>query len=98
MRRVWVIGISGSGKTTLAAELARRLGVPHIELDALHHGPDWAEPDLEQFRADVAGVGGGGGWGGDGGHSRQAGALGPAAGRPRSLPGPPPPRAVLGTA
>jgi len=62
MRRVWVIGISGSGKTTLAAELARRLGVPHIELDAMHHGPDWAEPDLEQFRAEVAAVVAGEGW------------------------------------
>src|SRR3954452_5216421 len=80
MRRVWVIGISGSGKTTLAAELARRLGVPHIELDALHHGPDWAEPDLEQFRADVAGVVAGDGWGVDGGYPRELRALGPPAG------------------
>lgn len=38
-RRIVVKGSSGSGKSTVADELARRLGVPHIELDALHHGP-----------------------------------------------------------
>ena len=79
MRRVWVIGISGSGKTTLAAELARRLGVPHIELDAMHHGPDWAEPDLEQFRAEVAAVVAGDGWVVDGGYQRKLGTMVPEA-------------------
>jgi adenylate kinase family enzyme len=79
MRRVWVIGIGGSGKTTLAAELARRLGVPHIELDAMHHGPDWAEPDLDQFRGDVAGVVAGDGWVVDGGYQRKLGTMVPEA-------------------
>ena len=79
MRRVWVIGISGSGKTTLAAELARRLGVPHVELDAMHHGPDWAEPDLERFRADVAAVVAGEGWVVDGGYQRKLGTMVPEA-------------------
>jgi adenylate kinase family enzyme len=79
MRRVWVIGISGSGKTTLAADLARRLGVPHIELDAIHHGPDWAEPDLERFRADVAAVVAGDGWVVDGGYQRKLGTMVPEA-------------------
>ncbi len=79
MRRVWVIGISGSGKTTLAAELARRLGVPHVELDAMHHGPDWAEPDLEQFRAEVAAVVAGDGWVVDGGYQRKLGTMVPEA-------------------
>jgi len=55
-RRVAVKGASGSGKTTLAAELARRLGVAHIELDGLHHGPNWSEPTAEQFRAIVQGA------------------------------------------
>ena len=79
MRRVWVIGISGSGKTTLAAELARRLCVPHIELDAMHHGPDWAEPELEQFRADVAAVIAGECWVVDGGYQRKLGTMVPEA-------------------
>jgi adenylate kinase family enzyme len=52
-RRIAVKGASGCGKTTFAAELARRLGVPHIELDGLHHGPDWSEPTVEEFRARV---------------------------------------------
>jgi adenylate kinase family enzyme len=53
MRRVSVRGSSGSGKTTTSKRLARRLGVPFIELDALHHGPNWAEPTAEEFRARV---------------------------------------------
>lgn len=53
-RKINVKGTSGSGKTTFAAELARRLDVPHVELDALHHGPNWTEPTDEEFRARVA--------------------------------------------
>jgi adenylate kinase family enzyme len=73
MRRVWVIGASGSGKTTLAEELARRLGVPHIELDAMHHGPDWAEPDLDEFREAVAAVASGDAWVIDGSYRSKLG-------------------------
>jgi adenylate kinase family enzyme len=40
-RRVAVIGTSGSGKTTFSSQLAARLGVPHIELDALSWEADW---------------------------------------------------------
>jgi adenylate kinase family enzyme len=53
VRRVNVKGGSGSGKTTFGQELAERLGVPFVELDALHHGPNWAEPTNEEFRARV---------------------------------------------
>jgi adenylate kinase family enzyme len=49
MLRVSVVGSSGSGKTTFAAALARRLGVPHIELDSIFHQPGWTELPLEQF-------------------------------------------------
>lgn len=40
MKRISVVGTGGSGKTTFARALAARLGVPHVELDALHWGPD----------------------------------------------------------
>jgi adenylate kinase family enzyme len=52
-RRINVKGTSGSGKSTFARELARRLEVPYVELDSLHHGPNWAEPTNEEFRARV---------------------------------------------
>jgi adenylate kinase family enzyme len=47
-QRVSIQGISGSGKTTLGRELERRLGLLHLETDALVHGPHWSEtPDAE---------------------------------------------------
>ncbi|MFL5921116.1 MAG: shikimate kinase [Gaiellaceae bacterium] len=52
-RRINVKGTSGSGKTTFGQELARRLELPFVELDALHHGPSWAEPTAEEFRTRV---------------------------------------------
>lgn len=55
-RRIAVKGTSAAGKSTFAAELARRLALPHIELDALHHGPNWSEPMADAFRAHVSGV------------------------------------------
>jgi adenylate kinase family enzyme len=56
VKRVNVKGISGSGKSTFAVELARRLRLPYVELDALHHGPNWSEPTNEEFRARVRGA------------------------------------------
>jgi adenylate kinase family enzyme len=53
MQRVSVIGTSGSGKTTFAARLAARLGVSHVELDALHWQPGWVEISDEAFREKV---------------------------------------------
>ncbi len=44
-------GTSGSGKSTFAQELADRLELPYVELDALHFGPNWSEPTDEEFRA-----------------------------------------------
>ena len=52
-RRICVIGTTGSGKSTLASQLARRLHIPHIELDAIHWEPGWKESDREITRARV---------------------------------------------
>ncbi len=49
--RVLVAGPSGSGKTTLAARIGRSLGIPHVEIDALFHGPGWTP--RPSFEADV---------------------------------------------
>ena len=53
-RRIVVIGTTCSGKTTLAARLAQRLGVQHIELDALNWQPNWTQTPLDEFRVRVA--------------------------------------------
>jgi adenylate kinase family enzyme len=53
MQRVSVAGASGSGKSTFAAALAERLGVTHVELDALHHGPGWTEATANELRERV---------------------------------------------
>lgn len=54
--RIVVVGVTGSGKTTLAQQLSQLLAVPHIELDALHWGPNWAMEDTEVFREKVGRV------------------------------------------
>jgi shikimate kinase len=53
VRRVNVKGSSGAGKSTFSQELAQGLGVPYVELDALHHGPNWSEPTDAEFQARV---------------------------------------------
>jgi len=69
MRKVSVIAsASGSGKTTLAKELAHRLGVPFVELDALVHGPDWTETPDDELRRLLEPVLAGEGWVIDGGY------------------------------
>jgi adenylate kinase family enzyme len=52
-RRVAVIGGSCTGKTTTSRALAAKLGVPHVELDALHHEPGWQEASGDVLRARV---------------------------------------------
>lgn len=51
--RIVVIGTTSSGKSTLAEQIAKRLNLDFIELDALHWEPDWQETPLEVFRARV---------------------------------------------
>lgn len=69
MRRVVVVGNSGSGKTTISRALADRLGVPHVELDAIFHQPDWQELPRPEFRRRVAAAVAHGGWVVDGNYS-----------------------------
>ena len=52
-RRVVVIGTTSSGKSTLAEQLAERLDMKFIELDALHWEPNWQGAPPEVFRARV---------------------------------------------
>jgi adenylate kinase family enzyme len=59
--RVVVAGTSGAGKTTLAARIGEVLGAPHVEIDALFHGPGWTPrptflADVEQLTTQPAWV------------------------------------------
>jgi adenylate kinase family enzyme len=54
--RLLVLGSTGSGKSTFARDLARRIGAPHIELDALNWDPGWINlsvADPEKLKARV---------------------------------------------
>jgi adenylate kinase family enzyme len=59
-RRVLVAGTSGAGKTTVARRVAALLNIPHIEIDALFHGPAWTPRDT--FESDVHSFSGGSCW------------------------------------
>lgn len=52
-KRVIVVGSSGAGKSTLGERLAECLGVPFIELDAMHWEPGWVEAPRDVFRERV---------------------------------------------
>ena len=67
-RRIAVVGVSGSGKTTLARQIAARLGLAHVELDALYWEPGWAPAQRTVFRERAAQVFQGDGWVVDGNH------------------------------
>lgn len=51
--RIVVVGVTGSGKTTYAQHIAASRGIPHIELDALHWGPNWTPPTGQHFQQQV---------------------------------------------
>jgi adenylate kinase family enzyme len=60
-RRILVAGTSGSGKTVLAGRIGELLQIPHVEIDALFHGPGWTprpsfEDDVRRLVAEPAWV------------------------------------------
>lgn len=69
-RRIVVIGLTGSGKTTMARELGGRLGIPHVEMDALHWEPGWQMAPLEVFRERASEATAGEQWVIDGNYSK----------------------------
>ena len=69
MERINVVGTSCSGKTTLARAVAGRLGIPHVELDALYWDRDWTPVPDELFRRRVTAAVTGERWVVDGGYS-----------------------------
>jgi adenylate kinase family enzyme len=66
---------SGCGKTTTGRELAARLGVPFVELDALVHGPGWAETPDDELRARLEPLLARDAWVVDGSYGRKLGTL-----------------------
>jgi len=75
-RRIWIKGASGAGKTTLAREVARRLGLEHVELDALHHDRGWVAAPAELLRERVRrALDDARGWVVDGNYDSKLGAL-----------------------
>lgn len=75
MQRVSVVGCSGAGKTTVARRLAAAMTVPHVELDALHWGPNWTEATPEEMRARVGDAIAGDTWVVDGNYRGKTGTM-----------------------
>jgi adenylate kinase family enzyme len=73
--RIAIIGPSGSGKTWLASRLAHGLGIRHIEIDALHHGPNWETCGPDVLRERVAAATDGDDWVSDGTYHQMIGEL-----------------------
>lgn len=67
--RIAVVGTTGSGKSTLAENIAHRLHIPHVELDALYWQPNWKESPWEVMRERVEDFTRGPAWVTDGNYS-----------------------------
>lgn len=52
-QRIAIVGKSGSGKTTLAFEVAEKLSLPLVELDALNWQAGWNDLTKPEMRAKV---------------------------------------------
>jgi hypothetical protein len=70
-----IASASGNGKTTLGREIAQRLRVPFIEMDALVHGPGWVEISNDELRAQVEPIVASDGWVIDGSYRGKLGDL-----------------------
>jgi adenylate kinase family enzyme len=68
-----VIGSTGSGKTTFADALAQRLGLLHVELDALFWQPGWVMSSADELRERVGAAIACEGWVVDGNYSSRLG-------------------------
>lgn len=71
MRRVVVVGVAGVGKSTVARELARRLGVEHVELDSMFWQAGWTKLEPDEFERRVREATRGDGWVVDGNYSER---------------------------
>ncbi len=69
-KRIIVVGTSGSGKSTLAKQLAEKLNIAHIELDAIHWQADWQPAEDFHERVLAAMATATEGWSLDGNYSR----------------------------
>lgn len=70
LTRIIVVGTSGAGKTTMAAQLAARLGLRHVELDALFWDANWTPAPDTVFRERLLAALPNDGWVVDGNYSR----------------------------
>ena len=66
---------SGCGKTTVGRALAASLGVPFVELDAIHHQAGWTELDAHELRRRVEPIVTTDAWVVDGSYSSKLGNL-----------------------
>jgi adenylate kinase family enzyme len=60
-RRILVTGSSGAGKSTLRETISTTLHLPTVEIDSLHHGPNWTPrptfaADVDHFTSDPSWV------------------------------------------
>lgn len=67
--RINVVGTTGSGKTTTAKLVAERLGLRHIEMDALSWRPNWEMTPRDELVQLVEDATKGDGWITDGNYS-----------------------------
>lgn len=67
--RYLIVGTSGAGKTAFANALAEAARCPHVELDALHWGPNWTPVPPKQFERAVRDATQGERWVTDGNYS-----------------------------